>query len=189
MTLTPNAPAAYPCGQNGTPRFDNAPKPNLLAPKLGWDVSIPGASAVVDFTLNGQRFKLSGTGYHDSNFGVVPIPDSSLRWVWARGQLGPYAFAAFAVLPKNYGKTMDPENPNTWYTSAYLSQNGKVLTNFCSNEQTIVDRVLKNLKFTLRGEVWNQGAACCQGDFPGNPVGVDVTFTFNGQRYSFSSDR
>jgi len=31
---------------------------------------------------------------------------------------------------------LNPNDPNTWFTSGYLAKNGKVLTNFCSAEQS-----------------------------------------------------
>ncbi|KAK9353542.1 hypothetical protein V1523DRAFT_433401 [Lipomyces doorenjongii] len=65
-------------------------------------------------TLFGEKFKFSGRGYHEKNWGLLPVQDLVNNWYWGHANVGPYSVVFFDALDKN----------NVEYTSAYIAVNG-----------------------------------------------------------------
>jgi len=54
--------------------------------------------------INGKTIHLSGTGYHDHNWGNCSMMDVIDNWYWGRGQAGPYtAITCLVTAAKRYG--------------------------------------------------------------------------------------
>jgi hypothetical protein len=49
---------------------------------FGWVPSIPFGTETGTLTYDGQSHQVSGTGYHDHNWGNVPMQDGISRWYW-----------------------------------------------------------------------------------------------------------
>ncbi|KAH8805358.1 hypothetical protein F5884DRAFT_679389 [Xylogone sp. PMI_703] len=116
MKLKSIAPAHVPCDGNSAGASEH------LTDTIGWANSVPDADAVVNFTINGDRLKFAGSGYHDKNWGLKPLPDAVGSWYWGHARLGPYSIVYFDVLQRDSSEIV----------SAYLSKEGKVVSLGCS---------------------------------------------------------
>ncbi|WP_301124962.1 hydroxyneurosporene dehydrogenase [Streptomyces cacaoi] len=61
---------------------------------FAWLPAIPQGEVSGSYTVDGETRPARGTGYHDHNWGHVPLPSVINDWYWARGQAGPYATIA-----------------------------------------------------------------------------------------------
>ncbi|GAA1060114.1 lipocalin-like domain-containing protein [Agromyces bracchium] len=61
---------------------------------FAWLPSVPQGTVTGTLTLDGATRAISGVGYHDHNWGNVPLPSIVHDWYWARGQAGPYSVIA-----------------------------------------------------------------------------------------------
>ncbi|VVB73341.1 Uncharacterised protein [uncultured archaeon] len=52
--------------------------------QFSWFVAVPRASVNGTLTINGTRFNVSGIGYHDHNWGNVPLFTEISEWYWGR---------------------------------------------------------------------------------------------------------
>ncbi|KAG8871704.1 hypothetical protein FRB97_008382 [Tulasnella sp. 331] len=186
LTLQQTAPSHYPCNDARDPDITSGV--NLVGPGLGWSNVIPGAQASASFQFNGQLFTVSGTGYHDSNFGHGFLQATVATWYWGRGTVGSYTFVYFAYLPKGSNITTTSD-PSTWYTSGYLvdaSSPTPVPTNFCSAEQTAAAHSTNFITITTTGEVWQQGPSGPGMVKPGVAESVQVVYHIGAQSYAFN---
>jgi hypothetical protein len=70
---------------------------------FAWLPSMPQGRVTGSYTVDGETRAASGTGYHDHNWGNVPLHRIVHHWYWARGQAGPYtAIAAHITATKRY---------------------------------------------------------------------------------------
>jgi hypothetical protein len=70
---------------------------------FAWLPSVPQGRVTGSYTVDGQTHDASGTGYHDHNWGNVPLHRIVHNWYWARGQAGPYTvIAAHITATKRY---------------------------------------------------------------------------------------
>ncbi|MRX44648.1 lipocalin-like domain-containing protein [Agromyces kandeliae] len=61
---------------------------------FAWLPSVPQGTVSGSLTLDGATRSISGVGYHDHNWGNVPLPRIVHDWYWARGRAGPYSVIA-----------------------------------------------------------------------------------------------
>ena len=57
---------------------------------FAWLAAVPNGEVSGSITVNGNVKKISGTGYHDHNWGNTPLQKLFKSWTWFRGQAGPY---------------------------------------------------------------------------------------------------
>ncbi|EJU01401.1 hypothetical protein DACRYDRAFT_107953 [Dacryopinax primogenitus] len=115
MSNSKDSPNHAPCG----PAQDGASL--LIIPHLGRANAIPDATAHVDLNINGKPFKFKGVGYHDSNFGDVPLDDVLGTWYWGHARVGPYSLVWFDTLDKQ----------GMEHQSGYAIKDGVVLGESC----------------------------------------------------------
>jgi CrtC N-terminal lipocalin domain len=58
---------------------------------FGWVPSIPFGTVTGTLTYDGQSHQVSGTGYHDHNWGNVPMQDGISRWYWGRAHVDEFS--------------------------------------------------------------------------------------------------
>ncbi|KAK9373192.1 uncharacterized protein V1513DRAFT_403720 [Lipomyces chichibuensis] len=109
ITFKSIAPAHYATGL-----ISDRSSSEILLPHFGWANAVPDSVANVDLTLFGEKFTFSGRGYHDKNWGMLPLQDLINNWYWGHAKVGPYSVVFFDALDKN----------NVEYTSAYIAVNG-----------------------------------------------------------------
>jgi hypothetical protein len=60
-------------------------------------------------TAGGETRKISGTGYHDHNWGNVAMPRVMNHWYWGRARIGDYTvISSFITAEKKYGYRTAP---------------------------------------------------------------------------------
>ncbi|QGF24684.1 hydroxyneurosporene dehydrogenase [Raineyella fluvialis] len=70
---------------------------------FAWLPSVPHGTVDVRYTVDGESHVSAGTGYHDHNWGNVPLPRVVNNWYWGRGSIGPYTFiSSWIVAEKAY---------------------------------------------------------------------------------------
>lgn len=67
---------------------------------FAWLPSVPQGKVEITYEIEGESFTSSGTGYHDHNWGDVPMTDLMHNWYWARGKIGPYSVIASYITAK-----------------------------------------------------------------------------------------
>lgn len=69
-----------------------------------WFVGTPEGRVSGTVTIDGETFELSGTGYHDHNWGNCNLPELQHHWYWGRGKIGDYMLInAYNYATKEYG--------------------------------------------------------------------------------------
>jgi hypothetical protein len=61
---------------------------------FAWLPSVPQGVAHVRYKIGHEQYRASGSGYHDHNWGDVPMQRLIHDWYWARAKAGPYAVIA-----------------------------------------------------------------------------------------------
>jgi hypothetical protein len=61
---------------------------------FAWLPSVPHGTASVRYTIGAEEHRASGSGYHDHNWGDVPMQTLMHNWYWARASVGPYTVIA-----------------------------------------------------------------------------------------------
>ncbi len=61
---------------------------------LAWLPSVPRGQASVRYRIGNEEHRASGSGYHDHNWGDVPMQTLLHNWYWARASVGPYTIIA-----------------------------------------------------------------------------------------------
>lgn len=87
------------------PRVSVGDQDNLLASPgvFGWVCLVPRGTLDGALSLRGRQVPVSGTGYHDKNWGTVPMGSLMDRWLWLRVVAGPYTVVFFAQWPTGSG--------------------------------------------------------------------------------------
>jgi hypothetical protein len=88
IELTADVPAWRP--KSGHLYFGTERREKLFA----WLPSVPHGLANVRYTIGPEEHRASGSGYHDHNWGDVPMQTLMHNWYWARGSVGPYTIIA-----------------------------------------------------------------------------------------------
>ena len=79
---------------------------NPPGPYFRWVCAVPNGELMGTVTVRGQTHEVSGSGYHDHNWGNVPMGVLVHDWHWARGQAGEYTAVAASVRFNN-GMTLN----------------------------------------------------------------------------------
>jgi hypothetical protein len=61
---------------------------------FAWLPSVPQGAAHVRYKIGHEEHRASGSGYHDHNWGNVPMRSLMHNWYWARAKAGPYTVIA-----------------------------------------------------------------------------------------------
>lgn len=71
---------------------------------FAWLPSVPEGSMEATVTINGETVTLSGTGYHDHNWGNKGMFWLMHHWYWGRAKIGPYqAITSYITAGEKYG--------------------------------------------------------------------------------------
>jgi hypothetical protein len=71
---------------------------------FAWLPSVPQGVAHVRYKIGNEEYRASGSGYHDHNWGDVPMQTLMHNWYWARAKAGPYTvIASHITATKAYG--------------------------------------------------------------------------------------
>ncbi|VUC27327.1 unnamed protein product [Clonostachys rosea] len=66
---------------------------------FAWLPSIPYGDVKATYRISGEdKVSVSGNGYHDHNWGNVPLFNVVNHWYWGRGQVGPYTFISADIV-------------------------------------------------------------------------------------------
>lgn len=70
---------------------------------FAWLPSVPEGNATVDMKINGKEYHLTGTGYHDHNWGNTAMFWLMHHWYWGRAKIGEYqAITSFITANKKH---------------------------------------------------------------------------------------
>jgi hypothetical protein len=64
---------------------------------FAWLNAVPGGKVTGTITIGGKAMAASGEGYHDHNWGNVPISDLLGRWWWGRASVGPHRIVTYEI--------------------------------------------------------------------------------------------
>lgn len=65
---------------------------------FAWVVAVPTGDLSVDITTSEGQKTLTGTCYHDHNWGNKPLPKLINHWYWSRAKIGPYNVIASEMI-------------------------------------------------------------------------------------------
>jgi hypothetical protein len=98
VELTADVPAWRP--KSGHLYFGAEGREKLFA----WLPSVPHGQASVRYRIGNEDDRASGSGYHDHNWGDVPMQTLMHNWYWARASVGPYTvIASYITATAAYG--------------------------------------------------------------------------------------
>ncbi|MCU1396405.1 MAG: hypothetical protein JWM34_4833 [Ilumatobacteraceae bacterium] len=76
---------------------------------FAWLPSVPQGAVAASLTIGDVTEELTGVGYHDHNWGDVPMPKLINHWYWGRAKAGPYSIvASYITAERDYGNTEIP---------------------------------------------------------------------------------
>lgn len=64
---------------------------------FSWFCPVPGADVACKLFIGGETIELKGNGYHDHNWGNVPMDQILSDWLWGRGQVGDFTVVTASV--------------------------------------------------------------------------------------------
>jgi len=71
--------------------------------EFSWLPAVPQGTVRGSYEVAGKRTEITGTGYHDHNWGNIGMTSVINDWYWARGQAGPYSvIASYITAHKKY---------------------------------------------------------------------------------------
>jgi hypothetical protein len=71
---------------------------------FAWLPAVPHGLASVRYRIGHEEHRASGSGYHDHNWGDVPMQTLLHNWYWARASVGPYTIiASYITATATYG--------------------------------------------------------------------------------------
>jgi hypothetical protein len=98
IELTGDVPAWRP--KSGHSYFGVEGREKLFA----WLPAVPHGLANVRYRIGKEEYRASGSGYHDHNWGDVPMQTLMHNWYWARASVGPYTIiASYITATAAYG--------------------------------------------------------------------------------------
>ncbi|QCI63490.1 lipocalin-like domain-containing protein [Phreatobacter stygius] len=110
--------------------FGQPPREHLFA----WLPSVPQGHATVTYRIGDAHYRTEGIGYHDHNWGDVPMTDLMHCWYWGRAKVGPYTvIAAYITAAEAYGYASQ--------TVFMLARNGTVIADDDAKVVFTTDRV------------------------------------------------
>ncbi|MCD7920159.1 MAG: hypothetical protein LUG45_08850 [Clostridiales bacterium] len=87
---------------------------------FAWLPSVPEGSAKVSLMVDGRSETLSGTGYHDHNWGNIQMYHLMHHWYWGRAKIGDYqVISCYITGGKKYG--------HAHYPVFMLAKNGNLI--------------------------------------------------------------
>jgi hypothetical protein len=88
------------CPKSGHLYFGAEGREKLFA----WLPAVPQGVAHVRYKIGHEEYRASGSGYHDHNWGDVPMQTLMHNWYWARAKAGPYTvIASHITATESYG--------------------------------------------------------------------------------------
>jgi hypothetical protein len=76
---------------------------------FAWLPSIPHGTVEGTLTYEGQTHHVQGTGYHDHNWGNIPLPSILDHWIWGRAHVGDYSLIFVEqIAARRYGSQRLP---------------------------------------------------------------------------------
>ncbi len=70
---------------------------------FAWLPSVPEGKVNVNMTVDGKEMSLSGSGYHDHNWGNIGMFWLMHHWYWGRAKVGPYqVISSYITAKKEY---------------------------------------------------------------------------------------
>ena len=71
---------------------------------FAWLPAIPEGKSKIEFTIGGVTTSLSGSGYHDHNWGNISMLKLMHHWYWGRAKIGDYkVISSWITAEKKYG--------------------------------------------------------------------------------------
>lgn len=136
---------------------------------FAWMVPVPKGEAKIVYSYQGKSKTLSGSCYHDHNWGNRSMADFINHWYWARAEIGPYTIiAAELISAKEYGS-----GPVIVFN---LSKDGKTVADEGDNV-----KLLRSYGLIHEDTYW------------GKPVSDDLKFVYESPdddlKYEFSLHR
>ena len=81
---------------------------------------MPHGRANVHYSIGKEEYRASGSGYHDHNWGHVPMQTLMHNWCWAPASVGPYTvIASYITATAAYGHETQ--------TIFMLAKSGKII--------------------------------------------------------------
>jgi hypothetical protein len=76
---------------------------------FAWLPAVPHGKVSGEVTIDGQRAEVSGSGYHDHNWGNAALTELIHDWYWGRARVGDYTIiASFITAEQRYSSTKFP---------------------------------------------------------------------------------
>jgi hypothetical protein len=101
---------------------------------FAWLPSVPQGHVTATYRIGMQEHRTTGIGYHDHNWGDVPMIKLMHDWYWARAKAGPYTvIASYITATRDYGF-----KPQIVFL---LAKDGKVVTDDEAKVSFSTDRV------------------------------------------------
>ena len=106
---------------------------------FAWFAAVPNGKVSGNLTFEGDTFNVSGEGYHDHNWGNIPLQKLFSSWVWFRGTVGEYTIIGYEL------NTADNRGGYSIPGIFIADQTGVIYENygqngiFTSNENLITD--------------------------------------------------
>lgn len=120
VTLKGNVPSWRP--ETGHITFNNEHY-------FAWLPSVPEGTVELTLKYDGKEKHLTGTGYHDHNWGDIPMFFLMHHWYWGRAKIGEYqVVTSFITASKKYGYDEIP--------IFMLAKNGEILADDAYNYLT-----------------------------------------------------
>ena len=111
---------------------------------FAWFAAVPNGNVSGDLTYDGKTIDINGEGYHDHNWGNIPLQRLFDSWVWFRGTVGDYTVIGYEL------NTTDKRGGYSIPGLFIADKNGLVYENygqngiFTANENLITDLYKKN---------------------------------------------
>lgn len=101
-----------------------------IIPGVFWANAVPDADATAHFTVDGESLKFEGLGYHDKNWGIVPLREgvAMKTWYWGHGRVGPYSIVWFDTLT----------NDGLEHFSSWITKDGEIFVQSCEQDSIVV---------------------------------------------------
>ena len=129
IELTGDVPAWRP--KSGHSYFGVEGREKLFA----WLPAVPHGLANVRYSIGKEEYRASGSGYHDHNWGDVPMQTLMHNWYWARASVGPYTVIASYITATEAYEAMKRRS------SAALAREGKIIADDDAKVYFETDRV------------------------------------------------
>ena len=101
---------------------------------FGWLPAVPHGRANVRYAIGHEEHRASGSGYHDHDWGDVPMQTLMHNWYWARASVGPHTvIASYITAIASYGHETQ--------TIFMLAKNGRIIADNDAKVSFETDRV------------------------------------------------